>query len=276
MSKIIVTHLSPDFDAIPAIWVLKKFDSSFADAKVEFVPAGTTLDNQPVSSDPNIIHVDTGGGPFDHHADNSYTCAAKLVWEWLKKERGIEDVAVDRLMNLIVAFDHAKDLSWPDAADDKYELMLPALIAGWKMTYGGQYQKITELGLIAMDAAYAVMRSKVAAEKALEQGIEFQSPWGKAIGVEAANEGTLQVGEKLGYALVCKKDPRRGSVRIYGRSDFGVDLEKAYQKVKKMDPEAGWFLHASKCLLINGSAKNPTMKPTKLTLEEVIEVLKNA
>lgn len=276
MPKVIVTHLSPDFDAIPAIWLLKKFFPEWRDAKVEFVPAGTTLDGKPAGADPDVIHVDTGGGSFDHHENNDYTCAAKLVWEWIKKEKKIEDVAVDRLIKQIVAFDHAKDLTWGDAADDKYELMLPALIAGWKIANPGQYHKVIELGLTATDAAYAVMRSKVDAEKVLEEGIEFQTPWGKAIGVETRNEGTLQVGEKLGYALVVKKDPKRGSVRIYGRADFGVNLAKAAKKVRQLDPEAGWFLHASKCLLLNGSAKNPTMKPTKLTLEEVIEVLKNA
>lgn len=276
MAKTIVTHLSPDFDAIPAIWVLKKFYPEFGDAQVQFVPAGQTLDGAPAGSDPDIIHVDTGGGPFDHHETNDYTCAAKLVWEWIKKERNIEDEAVDRLMKLITAFDHAKDLSWPDAADDKYELMLPALVAGWKMANPGQYQKTVELGLIAMDAAYLVMKSKIDAEIALDAGIEFKTPWGKAIGVETKNEATLQLGEKLGYALVVKKDPKRGTVRIYGRSDCGVNLEKAFQKLKKLDTDAGWFLHASKCLLLNGSAKNPTMKPTKLSLEEVIEVLKTS
>lgn len=276
MPKVIVTHLSPDFDGIPAIWALKKFHPEFADAKVEFVPAGTTLGGKPVGADPNIIHVDTGGGPFDHHESNDYTCAAKLVWDWLKADQNLKDEAVDRLMNLIVAFDHAKDLSWSDAADDKYELMLPALVAGWKMAYRGQYLRVVEIGLLAMDAAYNAMKSKITAEKALETGVEFQSPWGKAIALETGNEGTLQVGEKMGYALVVKKDPRTGAVRIYGRSDFGVDLTMAAKIVQQKDPDSGWFLHASKCLLLNGSAKNPTMKPTKLSLEEVIEILKKA
>jgi len=42
VAKTIVTHLSPDLDAIGAIWLLKKFASEFADAKVEFVPIGKT------------------------------------------------------------------------------------------------------------------------------------------------------------------------------------------------------------------------------------------
>jgi hypothetical protein len=41
-----------------------------------------------------------------------------------------------------------------------------------------------------------------------------------------------------------------------------------------MDPQATWFLHVSKKMLLNGSPKNPKMKPTKLPLNDIIEVLK--
>ena len=53
-----------------------------------------------------------------------------------------------------------------------------------------------------------------------------------------------------------------------------IDLTALYEDVKKQDPDATWFLHASKHMLLNGSAKNPDMKPTKLTLSEVIETVK--
>jgi len=276
MSKIIVTHYSPDFDGIPAIWMLKKFHPDFADSKVVFLPAGETLNGKPAGSDPNVIHVDTGGGPFDHHETNEFTCAAKLVWEWLKKERGIVDEAVERLIPIITLYDHGKDIEWSDALDDKYELMLPALIDGWKILYPGQYEKTLEFGCQMMDAAYEIMKSKIEAEKILICGKVFDTRWGKGIGVETQNEAVLQLGEKMGYSLVVKKDSKRQSVRIYGRADRGVDLSQAFEKIKKLDPQARWFLHASKCLLLNGSAKNPKMNPTKLSLEEVIDVLKSA
>jgi len=274
MQKTIVTHYSPDFDGIPAIWILKKFHPDFEDAKVIFLPAGQTLDDKPAGFDPDVIHVDTGGGPFDHHETNEYTCAAKLVWEWLKKERGITDEVIERLMPTITVYDHGKEVEWRDALDDKYELMLPALIDGWKVLYPGQYEKVLEFGMKCMDAAYGIMKSKIEAEKILAKGKVFDTKWGKGIGVETENEAVLQLGEKMGYSLVVKKDSKRQSVRIYGRSDRGVDLSQACEKIKKLDPDARWFLHASGCLLLNGSAKQPRMNPTKLSLEKVIEVLK--
>jgi hypothetical protein len=274
MQKTIVTHYSPDFDGIPAIWILKKFHPDFEDAKVIFLPAGQTLDDKPAGSDPDVVHIDTGGGPFDHHETNEYTCAAKLVWEWLKKDRGITDEVIERLMPTINVYDHGKEVEWGDALDDKYELMLPALIDGWKVLYPGQYEKVLEFGMKCMDAAYGIMKSKIEAEKILAKGEVFDTKWGRGIGVETENEAVLQLGEKMGYSLVVKKDSKRQSVRIYGRSDRGVDLSQACEKIKKLDPDARWFLHASGCLLLNGSAKQPRMNPTKLSLEEVIEVLK--
>src|SRR3989344_8201298 len=85
--KIIVTHISPDFDGIPAIWLLKKFHPEYKTARVELVPAGSnTYNNQPVDSDPDVLHVDVGGGRFDHHNSDDFTCGAKLVWERMVEE----------------------------------------------------------------------------------------------------------------------------------------------------------------------------------------------
>jgi hypothetical protein len=53
-----------------------------------------------------------------------------------------------------------------------------------------------------------------------------------------------------------------------------VDFTQAYEALMKKDPQATWFLHASKKILLNGTTKNPDMKPTKLSLDEIIEVLK--
>jgi histidine triad (HIT) family protein len=44
--------------------------------------------------------------------------------------------------------------------------------------------------------------------------------------------------------------------------------------LSKMDPQATWFLHVSGKMLLNGTSKNPTMKPTNLSLSDIIEVLK--
>ncbi len=44
--KIIVTHMSPDWDAITSVWLLKKYLSGWQEADVRFVPAGQKFKNR--------------------------------------------------------------------------------------------------------------------------------------------------------------------------------------------------------------------------------------
>jgi len=86
----------------------------------------------------------------------------------------------------------------------------------------------------------------------------------------------MDVGIKNGYAVVVRKDPTEGYVRITGNNMHNVDLTKAYNEIVGKDKVGNWFLHASKVLLRNGSTRNPTMKATKMTVEEVVKILEKA
>ncbi len=271
--KTIVTHMNPDLDAIASVWLLKRFGGSeFRDAKVSFVPAGATYKDMPVDGDPDIVHVDTGLGKLDHHQSNEYTAAAKKVYEYL----GLSQEAVKRLVDLVVAVDHAKDIAWQDAGEDKWELWLPSLISGYRLLATEQYDRQLAFGLEAMDAAYKTMSNKVEAEKEIVGGTEFDTRWGKAIALLTYNDSVLDMGIRRGYVLVARKDPRKGYVRVTGRSDKGVDLTQAHAEFANRDNQATWYLHPSKVLLRNGSTKNPKMRATQLTLAEIVEVLKEA
>ncbi len=269
MAKIIVTHFSPDLDAIGAIWLLRRFDKSFAEAAIEFVPIGTTFRGEVVDGDPEIVHVDTGWGKFDHHQTDKNTCATKLVWEDL----GIKDEALERLVAVVNEVDNADDLLWEEGSLDRSEFFLDSVFFGWKQVYPGQDRSYVEWGLVCLDGVYQALKEKVAAEKLLLVGKKFKTRWGEGIAVKTANDTVLDLGERQGYSLVVRQDPKSGHLRIYARADRNVDLTPVYEEFKKRDPEATWFLHSSKCLLLNGSRKDPAMKPTKLDLEEIVEVL---
>ena len=278
MAKIIVTHVSPDLDGIPAIWLLRKFHPDFKGAQLAFVPAGQTYNNEPVDSNPDIIHVDTGMGKFDHHQNGDFTCAAQLVYEWLVKESYIkEDQALFRLVKILTELDHGWDnYKWPDAANDRYEFMLHNVLSGWKIQNPNQNEKYVEWTIFALEAVYKLLQAKVGAEKEIDGGKKFKTRWGKGIAVYSSNSTILDLAVKKGYAVAVIKDPNRGNVRATGSTVKGVDLTKAYEMILARDKEGTWFLHSSKVLLRNGSIRNPTMKPTKLELEEVIKILENA
>lgn len=279
MSKIIVTHFNPDFDAVATLWLIKRFLKGWKEAELKFTPPGKYLiDDQPVDSNPDILYVDTGLGKFDHHQTNDFICAATLVWEEIKKETGKEDQAIERLVEIVNQVDHARDLTWPEADDDRYEMMLHMILEGFKRVGSEEEtsQRIIDFGLKALDGAYRMYQEKVDAEKQLENGQKFKTRWGKAVALETKNDGVLFLGEKKGYCLVVQLTSNTGHLKIYGRGDKGIDLTKVWKEFKKKDPEPFWFLHSSKVILANGSRRQPDYQPTKLSLDEVIEILKKA
>lgn len=298
--KIIVTHNSPDWDAITSVWLLKKYLAGWQEADVQFVPAGQRLrdiklnsknveENDPIElvGADEIIHVDTGLGPLDHHqTQDTSVSAASLTWEYVRRqiEKGSEltDIhmhAVSRVVKYVVETDHFKEVFWKDAAADYHEFSLLGLLEGYKLIKQNQDMEYVHFGIECLNAMVATFENRIWAEQEIaEKGIQFETRYGKAIGFETINDTVLKLAQKMGYVLVVRKDPRKGYVRIKTlparEDDKGADLTLMYEQLKKIDPDATWFLHVSKKMLLNGTPKNPKMKPTKLKLDDIINVLK--
>lgn len=273
--KTIVTHIGPDTDAIAAIWLVKTFFPGWEEAALAFVPAGKTLEGKPPDASPQIIHVDTGFGRFDHHQSDADTCAAMLVYEEVKKNRG-SDAALERLVGVINEIDHFREVFFPNPTADFWDFGLSTQIDGWRLIYADNPLKIVELGMQSLEGIYKTFQNKVWAEKEIaEKGIEFTTRWGKGLGVETTNDEVVHLGQKLGYAVVVRKDPNKGYLRIKALPKKEIDLEAVYNVLKTSEPQATWFLHASHHMVLNGSSKNPEMRPTKKSLTEIIKVIKN-
>jgi len=278
--KKIVAHFAPDLDAITSVWLIKRFMPGWDETEVLFVPAGETLDDQPVDSDPNILHVDTGLGKFDHHQLDEDTCAAKKIFDFLRaksekrKVQNWNEEALERLVEVVNDIDHFREVFWPNPTADFYDFGLEMILGGLKLIWHDEDERIVEFGLEALDGIYKKFQNKVWAEKLLEEeGVEFKSKWGKAIGIETTNDDVIALAQKQGYKIVLRKDPKKKYVRIKARPE-GINLKKEFKKFKKADPKATWFFHSSGCMILNGSTKNPRTKPTKLSLKEMIEILR--
>jgi hypothetical protein len=264
---------------------------------VKFVPAGQRLVNKdlgPKIKDPiekvgedEVIHVDTGLGPLDHHqTQDKHVCGASLTWDYVLSqfEEAHEQLtkehkeAVSRIVKIVVDIDHFGEVFWPDAASDIYEFSLLGVLEGLKYEKPGQDLGYMKFGINSLNALTAEFENRIWAEQEInEKGVKFQTSFGKAIGFETLNDTVLKLAQKMGYILVARKDPRKGYIRIKTLPDQegkkGIDLTNVYHQLSKMDPDATWFLHVSKKMLLNGTPKNPKMVPTKLTLREIINVL---
>lgn len=295
--KIIVTHSSPDMDAITSVWLIKRFLQEWQDATVEFVPAGSrkggSILGEKVTDliekigENEVIHVDTGLGPLDHHQTSSdKICAASLTWDYVRQngqmfdnEQTSEKVqdrqqAISRIINIVVDIDHFKEVFWPDPLADYHDFSLVSILDGLKLLKPDQDQYYVDFVCEALDALLHEFENRIWAEKEIKEAREFDSIWGKALGIETVNDSVVKLGQKMGYAVVVRKDPRKGYVRIKANPKFEVNLSNTYEQLKKMDPNATWFLHVGRKMLLNGTPKNPKMIPTTLKLNEIISVLK--
>lgn len=277
--KTIVTHISPDLDAVTSSWLIKRFMPEWADADMKFISAGTTLDHKQPDADPNIIHVDTGLGKFDHHQledpDRKY-CATERVFSYLQDKNilKIRDAeALSRMIVFATSIDHFGELYFADPKADVYDFGLHQILEGFKLTNQND-QETCNIGFKCLDAIFQIFKQKVGAEDDIKKGYIFQCKWGRALAMETKNEESLKIALKSGYRVVIKKNPDQGNIRIKSHPIKEIDLTPVYEGVKKLDSKATWYFHPSKHMLLNGSSKSPDSVPSSLSLKKVIEIIK--
>lgn len=303
--KYIVTHVNPDLDAVCAVWLIKRFWNGWEKAETLFVPAGETIDSYRKNAkdaylyagdldDAEIVHVDTGMGTFDHHQNNRDTCAGRIVFESLVEAqengtghyndtisihpRHFNKVVLKRLTDHVNDMDHFREVYYPEATSDRYQFMLADILDGLNLLYnnkGSGDLQVVAHGCTSLDAIYRVLQNKAGAEQEIEGSdkIEITTSHGPAVGFETGNDAVLDIAQKQGYCIAVRKDKNKGYVRIKSLPDTQIDLTPVHNALMKEDPHATWFLHASHAMLLNGSTKNPAMKPSTLTLEQIMAVI---
>ena len=275
--KTIVAHLSVDLDAISSAWLVRRYMPGWEDAQLKFVSAGETLNGMKPDSDPDIIHVDTGLGQFDHHQKRDvHMSAAKKVFLHLSKNNFLkehDEEPLARMTDLIADIDNFQEVFYPQPDADIYDFAIQQVITGLRPIIEDDAQRC-EIMFKILDATLIVFKNKVRAEKELNEAFTFTSKWGKTFAIESQNEETIKLAQKKGYEMVIRKDPKFGFLRIKTIPSEKLDLTPLYEVLKTTDPEADWFLHISKNMLLNGSTKNEDARPSKLPLNKVIYIVR--
>lgn len=276
--KTIVSHVSTDLDAVASSWLITRYLPGWKDASFKFVPAGKTLGDKSPDEDPNIAHVDTGRGRFDHHQFASDKLSAtKRVYDYLLEKKHLkksDQDALGRIADFATMIDHFGEVYFPNPTSDLYDFSLYRLIEGLK-NIGKRDEEIMRHVFVELDGVLELLKKKINAEKEIERGFVFQNKWGKALAVETQNEETMKMALKQGFRTVVKRNPSTHFIRIKTLPDKDIDLTAVYKEILKVDAKATWFLHAGKHMLLNGSSKSPDAKPSSLTLKKVIEILRS-
>ena len=274
--KTIVTHLSPDLDAIASVWLIKKYLPNWNDAQVKFVPSGTTLDNQSPDSDKDVIHVDTGLGKFDHHQTNDYTSATKLVYKYLIGRDYIEEKEIkplEKIIEYVNSTDHFAEVFYSDPEADRYDFMIRQLVDGLKVINRDE-AKLMEIIFLLLESALIVFKNKVNAEEEINRGFVFKSYLGRSLALESKNEEAVKLALKKGFTLVIRRHPEVGFTRIKTIPEKKYNLRPIYEKILEVDKKGSWFFHISGHMLLNGSSGNPKLIPTTLSINKIIEIVK--
>lgn len=276
--KTIVAHISVDLDAASSVWLIKRFLPGWADAEMRFVPAGTTLDGMSPDANPDIIHVDTGLGQFDHHqTEDRNLCAAKLVFNYLYKNHHLQDrdyEALDRIIKYVVMDDNFADVKLHEPDSDIYDFAVHRIIDGFKRTLKDDQERC-EMIFKILDASLQNFILKIRAEIEISQGYTFTSKYGKSLAIDSENESVIKLALKKGYEFVLLHYVNDNTYRIKTVPSKKYDLTTLHDMIKKQDTKATWYLHVSKNMLLNGSSKRPDSVPSSLPLKTVIEIIKN-
>ncbi len=283
--KLIVTHHAPDLDAIGASWLLKNFDTQhYGDAKFAFVNPGSTITASEVRrleiNPQNVVHVDTGLGEFDHHQPergHDHISAASLVYDYLCRIHPDlkDDQALASLVTFITEIDHFDEIHWSEADHPRYNFMLHQIIKGLEFIELHDDDSQLHFGFICLEGVYSALKQHHKAEEILKTKAQyFEIKIGRCMAVETRNDDTIKLAQKHGAAIAIRKDSSQGHIRVKARPDVKIDLKELHQEIVKVDQEGTWYYHPSGKMLLNGSVKDRSQKPSSLSLEEVISLVK--
>ncbi len=254
LQPMLVGHLAPDLDCLAALWMLRRW-GGYAAAAVQFVAAGTRLEQ------PNAIHVDTGGGPFDHHhtADQSLSSA-----ELVRRSVRPADWALETLIAAVTADDHAR-------SGDSGPLRARDLVVGLNAGFPADPAQVLRVMEANFAAWYAAAEQREEQRRAFADRIEFDTPWGLGVAVESQAGVASRDAYGIGAVLFVYRD--QYGMGIAAQSQSTVDLSSVYAELGQIDGGADWYLHPNRRLLLCGSSKAPPRVPSALSLNDLIDVV---
>lgn len=194
-TRTIVTHTSPDWDAITSCWLLQRY-GGLANAEVRFVNTG--------APDPDVLAgavavVDTGRvfdparRRYDHHQD-AYPDSATA--------RVAADLDTPGWLTPLIALVHHGDFGSPrDGADWSRRVGIHAALAGAKLR-GLDDTALLAYGYQLLDDIAATLQARHEGASSLERATTWKSDDGLVWAIENGGPGATHAAGELGARLV--------------------------------------------------------------------------
>lgn len=274
----IVTHTSPDLDAITGVWLLQRY-GGLGDAAVAFVNTG--------SPDPDVLAaaaavVDTGRcyDPgrlrFDHHHDPALPSAATLVWEALDSA-GRPVAHLRPLVEVVNAHDLGQQS--PEAAMSRAQ--------GLHAIYAGGRPEGDDAGSLAwgyqlLDALDTTERRRAEGRALLDRHTAYRSGDGLLVALRDAPPTATAAAFERGARLVVFSN--------YAANTIGVQRAMEWQQPHVGDlvalaetsldtPDAvaaelaSWYRHPAGFFAGRGTSKAPSSTPIGVDVTAVARAL---
>lgn len=265
----ILTHIRPHLDDLCGIWLLSKYSPEHKDAEFMYVPSSKAIEW--LKEHPKAVGVGTGRGKFDEHKGDLEECAASLVWADVRDnvKDDAERIAIDRIVAWVLQVDTGMTAMMPYR-----QFALPSVFLGVYKHFEGDNEKLRGVAFTILEGLLLMEKNTVTLEKEWEQRVVFNSRFGPAVAFVTSADGAEDFAYSQGFDLVVTRNPSNTYFNIRAKAGTLADLTPVHKELLKRDPTADWFFHHSKKMLICGGYLAPETPLSKLTLEELIELVK--
>lgn len=293
--RAIVTHPTPDLDALLCVYLLRRYGGDQIDGvrecpltfmspnEVEEAGGAEALEEQ------GYLLVDLGGGRFDNHPrpgseGDLDASAAELVAEHL-------GVRGEGELSKILAFCARQDLKGEslrsrDPVD--HAVALPAIIEGANQLHPTDSAAVYAMLEPVLDAIVATERGWYDALRDAEKALRAEVSGATVLAMESASKAAARAGRYAGAdLLVVRYLPhghvaftarRQGPLRTLMLDGLAARVRRAEAEMRGVAPSGdlravgmhgGWFLHQSRRILNKGSPKAPDVPISVLDLSQL-------
>lgn len=258
-------------DDVCAMWLLKRFLPDFQNAGVDFISAGPD-GGETDASDPDKAYVGVGRGQFDEHKGDIGQCSASLVLAHVRERASLDSNVVTALQRIVdwVLLEDTGKLALMEYRD----FCIPSVLRGEYDRAGKDSHAVASIGFAMLDALLHAQLNNIRLEKDWEKRMEFESMFGKAVALETSAHDADVFAYRKGFDVAVTINVAHSYHSIRAKADSNIDLTPVYEELVRREPDASWYFHHSKKMLICGGDLAPNVMPSRFSIDQLIEVTK--